>query len=144
MIHTFQCGNEHSVPNLQPDFVVQNRHSGGCQYSQGDLVQVPFKKCVHGCRLNFSDWLLPLMFVFLDTLLPRFFDGSEGVAAFGVGFARSLLSCRKLHWSPFEHCLLSSTGNKYLFLFQRHLIPCDSQPLPLSQFSHFGRRNFHF
>ena len=40
----------------------------------------------------------------LDALLPRVFEvgGSEGGSAFGVGFARSLLSCRKLHWSPFE------------------------------------------
>ena len=33
--------------------------------------------------------------------------GSESGAAFGVSFARSLLSCRKLHLSPFEHCLFS-------------------------------------
>ena len=30
--------------------------------------------------------LLPLTLLFLDTLLPRVIDGSEGVAAFGVGF----------------------------------------------------------
>ena len=41
---------------------------------------------------------------FLNTPLSRVIDGSEGVAAFGVGFcARSSLSCRKLHLSPFEH-----------------------------------------
>ena len=41
---------------------------------------------------------------FLDVLLPRVIDGSQGGEAFGVGFgARSLLSCGKLHWSPFEH-----------------------------------------
>ena len=46
-------------------------------------------------------WLLPLALLFLDVLLPRVIDGSEGGAAFGVGFgARSSLSCRKLHWSP--------------------------------------------
>ena len=102
---TFQCGNEHSVPNLHPDSDLQNCHSGGCQHSQGDLVQVHFKKYLHGGRLKFSDWLLPLAFLFLDTLLPRVFEdcGSEGGAAFGVGFARSLLSCRKLQWSPFKH-----------------------------------------
>ena len=34
----------------------------------------------------------------------RDIEGSEGVAALGSGFcARSLLSCQKLHWSPFEH-----------------------------------------
>ena len=41
---TFGCGNEHSAPNLHPDFVLLNWHSGGCQYSHGDWVQVPFKK----------------------------------------------------------------------------------------------------
>ena len=71
-------------------------------------MQVPFKKCLHGCRLNFPDWLLPLMWLFLDALLPLGVGGSEVGAAFGVGFARLLLSCRKLHWSPFEHCLFSS------------------------------------
>ena len=36
---------------------------------------------------------------FLDALRPRVIDGSEGVAAFGVGFcAGSLLQCRQLHW----------------------------------------------
>ena len=48
--------------------------------------------------------LLPLILLFFDTLRPRVIDGSEGVAASDVGFcARSLLSCRKLHWFPFEH-----------------------------------------
>ena len=30
-------------------------------------MQVPFKKNIHGGRLNFSDWLVPLAFLFLDT-----------------------------------------------------------------------------
>ena len=53
-------------------------------------MQVPFKKCLHGCRLVLSDWLLPLAFLLLDALLPpRVFEdcGSEGGAAFGVGFS---------------------------------------------------------
>ena len=41
---------------------------------------------------------------FLDTLRPRDTVGSESVTAVCSGFwARSLLSCQKLHWSPFEH-----------------------------------------
>ena len=28
---TFQCGNEHSAPNLQPESDLENGHSGGCQ-----------------------------------------------------------------------------------------------------------------
>ena len=59
---------------------------------------------LHGCRRILPIWLLPLTLLFLDPLLPRSIDGSEGGAALGVGFgARSWLSCRKLHWSPFEH-----------------------------------------
>ena len=45
------------------------------------MVQVPFRNYLHGGRLNFSDWLLPLAFLFRDTLLPRGFEdcGSEVV-----------------------------------------------------------------
>ena len=35
--------NEHLLPNLDPDSDLQNWHSGGCQWSQGDLVQILFK-----------------------------------------------------------------------------------------------------
>ena len=77
------------------------------QNSQGDLVQVPFKYYLHGCRRILPDWLLPLTLLFLDALLPRVIDGSEDGTALGVAFARSLLSCRKLHWSPFEHWTFS-------------------------------------
>ena len=31
--------------------------------------------------------------------------------------ARSIISCRKLHLSPFEHWPFSPTGSKYLFFF---------------------------
>ena len=67
-------------------------------------MQVPFKLYLHGCR-RIAPWLvLPRILLFLDTLRPRDIDGSEGVAALGFGFcARSLHSCRKLHWSPCEH-----------------------------------------
>ena len=62
------------------------------------------KKYLHGCRRMTPGLLLPLTLLVIDILLPRVIDGSESVAAFGVGFcARSLLSYRKLHWSPFEH-----------------------------------------
>ena len=105
---TLWCGNRHLSPALQPDYVSQKWHSGACQYSQGDLVQGPTKKYLQGCRRIMPGLLLPLTLLFLDILLPRVIDGSESVAAFGVAFcARSLLSCRKLHWSPFEHCPFS-------------------------------------
>ena len=38
--------------------------------------------------------------------------------------------------------LFLSTGNKYLFLFQHHLSPFDSWPLPLFQFSRVWRQSF--
>ena len=121
---TYQCGNEHSVPNLHPDPDFWNWHSGGCQYSQCDLVQVPFKNCLHGCRLVFPDWHLPLKLLFLDALLPLGVGGSEGGAVFGVGFARSLPSCRKLHSSPLEHC-------SFAFHWQQTLFPLSIPLNPL-------------
>ena len=48
--------------------------------------------------------LLPLILLFLDTLRPRVIDRSEECGGIWCRFcARSLLSCQKLHWSPFEH-----------------------------------------
>ena len=50
----------------------------------------------------------------LDTCLPRVIDGSESVASFGIEFCtRSLLSCRKLPWSPFVHWPSSSHWKKH-------------------------------
>ena len=40
---TFLCPNEHLSPNLHPDSDLQNWHSGECQESHGDLVQIPFR-----------------------------------------------------------------------------------------------------
>ena len=59
--------------------------------------------------------------IFLDALLPRVIDGSEGGAAFGVGFCTivtlvpeiTLVSSRTL-------AFFFSAGNIYLFLFPRH------------------------
>ena len=87
-----------------PISVLQNWHSGGCQSSQGDLVQVPCKKSLHGCRLVSPDGLLPLKFLFLDALLPLGVGGLEDGAVFTVGFACSFPSYQKLHLSPLEHC----------------------------------------
>ena len=56
---------------------------------QSNLVQIPFKKSLRGCRLDFPDGLLPLGLLFLDELLPLGVGGSKGGAVFGVGFARS-------------------------------------------------------
>ena len=48
-------------------------------------------------------------------------DVSEGGAAFGVGFAHA----GNYIGLPSNTAPFLSTGNKYLFLFQHHLIPCD-------------------
>ena len=47
--------------------------------------------------------------LFLDALLPLGVGGSQVEAAYGVGFARSLLSCRKLHTLPFCFPLVTNT-----------------------------------
>ena len=57
---TFQCGNEHSAPNLHPDFVYR--------------IDIREDVSAHGaiwckCRSRTSEWLLPLTFRFLDSLL---------------------------------------------------------------------------
>ena len=52
----------------------------------------------------YQDYFCPWILLFFDTLRPRVIDVSGGVAAWWSGFwARSLLSCWKLHWFPFEH-----------------------------------------
>ena len=40
---TWRCAYEHFSPNLQPLFVLKNMHSGGCHFSQNELVQVPLR-----------------------------------------------------------------------------------------------------
>ena len=61
----------------------------------------------------------------------------------GVGFARSWLSCRKLHGSPFEHCPFAFDWWQNSFsVLNATKIRCDSWPLLLSQFSRFWHRNF--
>ena len=97
-------------------------HSGGCQYSQGDLVQVPFKKYLHGGRLNFSGWLLALAFLFLDTLLVWFGFRCRFRTIVTLMPETALVSLRTL---PLFFPLVTNT----FFLFQHHVIPCDSWPL---------------
>ena len=70
--------------------------------------------------------LLPLILLFLDTLRPRDTVGSEDVAALCSGFEHD-------RYSHAGNCigllsktgLFLSTGNKYLFLLQRLLVPYD-------------------
>ena len=53
------------------------------------------------CTSTFRQVFTRRLIEFLTRVLEV--GGSEGGAAFGVGFSRSSLSCRKLHWSPLEH-----------------------------------------
>ena len=94
---TLWCGSRHLSLALQPLLFIridtrENAHTH----------KVISYKYLHGCDESCQGYFLLLTLLFLDTLRPRDIGGSEGVAAFGVGFcARSLLSCQKLHWSPF-------------------------------------------
>ena len=66
-----------------------------------------------------------VIFLFFDTLRPRVIDGLEGVAAVCSGFwARSLLSCRKLHWSPCEHWPFSLIPIRFLTKAPVSILPC--------------------
>ena len=94
--------------------------------SQSNLVHVPLKKFLHGCRLVFPDGLLPPRLLFLDALLPLGVGGSEDGAVVGVDFARSHRCARSSVGLLSKNVLLLSTDSKVLFLFQYHLIPCDS------------------
>ena len=49
-------------------------------------MQEPFKKFLHGCRLDFPNWFLPLRLLFLDALLPLGDGGSDGGAVFWCRF----------------------------------------------------------
>ena len=40
---TWRCAYEHFSPNLQPLLVLKNKHSGGCHFSQNELLQVPLR-----------------------------------------------------------------------------------------------------
>ena len=40
---TWRCAYEHFSPNLQSLMVLWNKHSGGCHFSQKELLQVPLR-----------------------------------------------------------------------------------------------------
>ena len=92
-------------------------------------MQAPFKKYLHGGRLNFSDWLLPLAFLFLGTLPPRVL-----LKPVAQRVVRLLVSASHDRYSdagnyiglPSNTALFLSTGNKHLFLFQHQSVPFDS------------------
>ena len=107
------------------------------------FVQVPFKKFLHGCRLVFTDGLLPLRFLLLDALVPLGVGGSEDGAVFGVAFARSWPSCRKLHWSPLEHSPFAFHWQQTPCLLSTALDPLRlAITAPVSILSHFWCQRF--
>ena len=63
---TWRCENEHFSPNLQPLLVLWNKHSGGCHFSQNELVQVPLMWSLQGHRDNLPLGLFPLGLRVLD------------------------------------------------------------------------------
>ena len=126
---TFQCGNKHSAPNLHYNSIQAcridiredaNTHKAiWCKYLSRSIYTAS--------RLNFPDWFLPLTFLVFDFYFGFWDLVSQRVARFLVSvFVRSLPSCRKLHWSPFEHCSFLSTSNKYLSSFNttQSLVTC--------------------
>ena len=76
---------------------LQTWHSGGCQYSQSDLVQVLYQIASARLSQNFAS---------LTSASDTFFSHPPRVIGVGLD-AWSPLSCRKLHWSLFEHCSFS-------------------------------------
>ena len=89
---------------------------------------------------NHTRILLPLTFFFLDALPPRVFLRLRG----GVGFgARSLLSCPKLHWSPFEHWpfFFRLVTSIFSYFNATHSLTI-FWPLLLIQFSRVWRQSF--
>ena len=47
---TWRCAYEHFSPNRQPLLVLKNKHSGGCHFSQNELLQVPSRWSLQGHR----------------------------------------------------------------------------------------------
>ena len=84
-------------------------------------MQVPFKKFLHGCRLNFSDWP-SASGILLDALLPRVFeDCGQRVVRHSVSVSHDRFSYAGNYMGlPSNTALFLSPGNKYLFLFQHH------------------------
>ena len=100
--------------------------SGGCQKSQRNLGQVPFKKSLHGCRWDFPDGLLPLrvlfsthfyLLVLVAQRMERFWKLTSHAHNRRAGICIGLFS---------NTALLLSIDIKLLVTFQYHLIPCDS------------------
>ena len=87
---------------------------------------------------EFFPWTL----LFLDTLQPRVIARKA--------WRQCALVFEHDRYSHVGHCtgllsntgLFLSTGNRYLFLLQRHLFPFDSWPLLMFQFSRAWRQSF--
>ena len=104
-----------------------------CKYPANNICTV-----VEQWTVGYS---LPRILLFLDTLRPRDTVGSDRLCV--LVFAYDLVSrggnCNGLLATT---GLFLSTGNRYLFLLQRRLVPFDSWPLLLFRFSRVWRQSF--
>ena len=95
---------------------------GGCQQSEGDSVQIPFKKFLHGCRSNFPDGLRSLRFFFsrrISTSWPRGWSVVWcRLCTFMTFVPETVLVSSRTNTAPFL-----STDSKLLLIFQYHVIP---------------------
>ena len=56
---TWRCAQEHFSQNRQPLSDLWNQHSGGCHFSQSELVQVPFEVNLAGPSRHSTTGTLP-------------------------------------------------------------------------------------
>ena len=142
---TLWCGNKKLIPGFASPFLFCKIGTRAeCQHSQSDRVQVLFKWYLHGYRR-----MAPLVTFAMDTSFLRHTSTSwqEWLRRCGGSvfwFLRTIVTLMP------ETAMVSfrtlafflSTGNRYLFLLQRHLSPFDSWTLLLIQLSLVWRQNF--
>ena len=106
-----------------------------CRYPSNNICTV-VEQWIHGylCLGCFSS---PTHFYFVKGLARKVIRQCVLVFAHDLGLRGG--NCNGLLANT---GLFLSTGNRYLFLLQRQLIPCDSWPLLLIQFSYAWRQSF--
>ena len=117
---SWQCAKKHFSPNLQPLFVLSNKHSGGCHLSQNELMQVPLKYSLQVHRNILRLGLLPLGLRVLDAFCSFCYMKEFGDVFDCVLFPRLLISWRKLQLSPSIHCPLDNNLQEF---FTRCIVP---------------------
>ena len=82
-------------------------HSGGCHFSQNEVVQVDLSNPCRAIETFFPLGLLPLGLLVPDAFFTLCCVEDLGERFGCVIFARLLISCWKLQLSPLEHCPLA-------------------------------------